>query len=60
MGNAATAHFGNALEATNHWITAPFVGSVSPLRLFLATGLVIVFIILWTRILAHVASVTGV
>lgn len=56
MGNAATAHIGNAISATNNWITAPFIGSASPLNLFLAVGLVMVFAILWTRILGHLSS----
>jgi hypothetical protein len=56
MGNAAVAHVGNALSATNDWIKAPFVGSASPLVLFLAVGLVMVFVILWTRILGHLSS----
>jgi len=56
MGEA-TAHLGNAISATNHWVTSPFIGSASPLNLFLATGLVLVFVILWTRILGHLSSI---
>lgn len=56
MGSATATHVGNALTATNNWIHAPFVGSASPLNLFLAVGLVMVFIILWTRILGHLSS----
>lgn len=55
MGNDAVAHFGNAIKATNSWITAPFIGSASPLNLFLAVGLVIVFVILWSRILGQLS-----
>lgn len=36
------------------WIEAPFVGSVNPMQLFLATGFVLVAILAWTLILYHI------
>lgn len=46
----------NLVGAVRNWIEAPFVGSVSPARLFALVGLVMVAIVLWEIILYHVRA----
>jgi hypothetical protein len=42
------------IDEVREWVNAPIVGSVDPMHLFLVTGLVLVSLILWMMILAHI------
>lgn len=46
------------LADLNGWVTRPIVGQVDAMHLFLVTGLVLVFLIMWSMILAHVRMAT--
>lgn len=46
------------LADLNGWVTRPIVGSVDAVHLFLVTGLVLVFLIMWGMILAHIRMAT--
>lgn len=44
------------IKEMRDWIEAPFIGAVSVQTLFLLTGLVLVFILMWNIILFHIRS----
>jgi hypothetical protein len=43
-------------ETFQAWLAAPYHGEMSALQIFLLIGLVLVFIVLWTRILARISE----
>lgn len=46
---------GQAAQAVNTWFHAPFRGTAySPLTYFLLVGLVLVFALVWGRVIAHI------
>jgi hypothetical protein len=45
-----------ALNAAEGFFTAPFQEPVSTTRLFLIVGLVIVFGVIWSRVLNHIVE----
>lgn len=46
-------YVGAALDKTNAVLSAPLVGKVDTVHLFLVVGIVIVSSLAWTRIIAH-------
>lgn len=44
----------SAAKGTNNIIKAPLLGSVSSVDLFLGVGVILIAVIVWTRILAHI------
>ncbi len=49
-----TNAIGSAASDTNDVLKAPLVGSVDTVHLFLTVGVVMIAVIVWTRILAHI------
>lgn len=45
---------GSAASGTHRVLTAPLIGNVDTVHLFLTLGVVLVSVIVWTRILAHI------
>jgi hypothetical protein len=54
--NGQGTTIGNLVAATQRWIQQPFTRTMSLWDLFLVVGLVLVFAILWGRILAHIGE----
>lgn len=44
------------IDDVKKWLGRPFTGEMDWLQLFLAIGLVLVMVGLWTRILAHLRA----
>jgi hypothetical protein len=44
------------IAATERWIQQPFTQMMDLTQVFLLTGLVIVSVILWSRVLAHIGE----
>lgn len=47
------SYVGAAINQTNAVLSAPLIGKVDAVHLFLVTGVAIVSVLVWTRILAH-------
>lgn len=48
-----SGYISTALDRTNAVLSAPLVGSVDTVHLFLVTGVVIIGALIWGRILSH-------
>lgn len=44
----------SVVNEVREWVNTPIVGTVDPMHLFFVTGLVLVSLILWMMILAHI------
>lgn len=44
----------DAAKETNNVLRRPVIGGADTVHLFLATGIVLVAVIIWSRILAHI------
>ena len=44
----------DAAKETNNVLRRPVIGGADTVHLFLATGIVVVAVIIWSRILAHI------
>lgn len=56
MNGAAQSTVGDLVAATMRWIHQPFTQPMSLWDLFLVVGAVLVFAMLWARVLAHVGE----
>lgn len=56
MGNGSGTTVRSLLDATEKWIQAPFTQNMDLTQVFLLTGVVLVSVILWSRILAHIGE----
>lgn len=48
---------GNIASDFSNFLTAPFRSNMDIFSVFLAVGLVLIFILLWSRVLSHLVSV---
>jgi hypothetical protein len=46
----------NVYDEVNGWVSAPFIGQVSMQQLFLATGLVLVALVVWAFIFRYIRA----
>lgn len=51
--NSGTDYVTTALDKTNAVLSAPLVGNVDSVHLFLVTGVVLIGALIWGRILSH-------
>jgi hypothetical protein len=47
-------YIGGAVKKTDAILAAPLVGSLDSVHLFLMLGVVLLSVLIWTRILAHI------
>lgn len=48
--------FSNLYQSTQDWFLAPFKQPMDVVQVFLAVGLVIIAVIFWSRIIAHISE----
>lgn len=49
-------YIGRATEQTNRVLSMPLIGSVDTVHVFLTLGVVLLSVVIWSRILAHIKT----
>lgn len=52
--DSETDYAGGAIDRVNRVLARPLIGNVDTVHLFLTIGVVMVAIIVWSRVLAHI------